>query len=140
MTSSPAPEKSPGTLETLSSIQFGLVALTAITAVAVIGTIIPQGRPLEFYHEQYGTVMFTLIQIFRLDTTYTSPLFIGLLGLFGLNLILCSAKRFPSLIKTTFRPDTAPGRAGISGMPIRFTLEKTYSRKSGVHFYMPGFP
>ena len=139
MPSSPTPEKSPGTLETLSSIQFGLVALTAITAVAVIGTIIPQGRPLEFYHEQYGTVMFTLIKIFRLDTTYTSPLFIGLLGLFGLNLILCTAKRFPSLIKTTFRPDTAPGRAGISGMPIRFTLEKTSIEEIRDAFSHAGF-
>jgi cytochrome c biogenesis protein ResB len=139
MSSSPT-EKSPGTLATLSSIQFGLVALTAITVVAVIGTIIPQGRPLEFYREQYGAVMVTLITIFRLDTTYTSPLFIGLLGLFGLNLILCTAKRFPLILKTTFHPDTAPVKEGIAGMPIRFTLEKISLDDIANAFSQAGFP
>lgn len=133
-------EKSPGTIETLSSIQFGLVVLIAITVVAVIGTVIPQGHPLDFYQDKYWSFIVTLIQVFRLNSAYTSPLFIGLWGLFGLNLILCSSKRFPLQLKTTFHPNTAPDHDEISCMPIRFSLEKTSLEKIGNAFLQAGFP
>jgi cytochrome c biogenesis protein len=139
MPSKSTPDKSPGTIETLSSIQFGLVLLISITAVAIIGTVIPQGQPLEFYQEKYGAIN-TLIKTFRLDAAYTSPLFIGLLGLFGLNLILCSSKRLPVLLKTTFHPDKTPDRENISGMPIFFTVEKTSVDEIGDSFFQVGFP
>ena len=133
-------EKSPGTIDTLSSIQFGLVVLVAIIFVAVIGTIIPQGHSHDYYQDKYWPFIVILIKVFRFNFAYTSPLFIGLLGLFGLNLILCSVKRFPLLLKTTFHPNTVPDHDSISSMPIRFTLENISLEKIEYGFLHAGFP
>ncbi len=103
----------PGLMQTLGSLQFGLVVLIAITVVSIVGTVIPQGQPLSFYREHYGAVVNTLVSIFRLDATYRSPLFIGLLGLFGLNLVLCSLLKFPAIYRRAFSPDREPSAAAL---------------------------
>ena len=55
--------------------------------------------------------------------SYHSPLFIGLMLLFGLNLILCSVRRFPALLKKTLWPDTAIDSRKISSLPVHFSLQ-----------------
>jgi cytochrome c biogenesis protein len=118
-------EHSPGLWDTLRSLQFGIIALTAIAVVAVAGTIIPQGQSYEFYQEHFNPLVFSLIRIFRLDDTYSSPLFLGLMGIFGLNLVLCTAYRFPGVLKAAFRPNPAPDREQLGRMPIHFTAADT---------------
>lgn len=115
----------PGFLSTLSSLQFGLVVLVIFVFVAITGTLIPQGYPFDFYRERYGSVILFLIRIFRFDSTYSSPLFIGLLGLFGLNLVLCSLVKFPSILKKTFMPDLTPGAERLSHLPIHASVSAT---------------
>ncbi|MBN1294895.1 MAG: cytochrome c biogenesis protein ResB [Candidatus Latescibacteria bacterium] len=115
----------PGFLRTLSSLQFGIVLLITITVVAVIGTLIPQGRPPEFYSEHYNNAIVSVITVFRFDRTYGSPLFIGLLGLFGLNIFLCSVIKFPRLLLSVFRPNLQPDRQTIQAMHISTSLEGT---------------
>ena len=48
----------------------------------------------------------------------------GLLCLFGLNLILCSLIKLPSVLRVTFKPDLAPDAGKISRMPVKAVVEK----------------
>ena len=114
-----------GLLDTLRSLKFGILILIIIAIVAIIGTIIPQGNPEEFYREHYGFITNSLIKVFRFDTTYRSPLFIGLLILSSINLIMCSFTRFPSIFKRTFSPDVAPSPEQLAALPVTVTLRKT---------------
>ena len=98
--------------------------LIAITVVSVVGTLIPQGQSLDYYLEHYSAPISSLIRMFNLNDTYRSPLFIGLLGLFGLNLVLCSLLKFPGLLRATLNPNRTPGISMLSAMPI-------YTRRSG---------
>lgn len=132
--------KPPGIFETLRSLQFGIVVLVSVAAVAVLGTLIPQGQPLEFYREHMNPVTVFFVEVFRLDDTYGSPLFLGLLGLFGLNLVLCTLNRFPAVIRAAFRPNQTPGRSEIERMPAHIavtgiSLENTHNafKNSGFH-------
>lgn len=108
----------PGMLQTLGSLQFGLVVLTAVIVVAVIGTVVPQGREPAFYAGRYGEPLTSIVSIFRFDTTYRSPLFLGLIVLFGTNLVLCSITRFPALFRRTFRPRRALDRTAMIALPV----------------------
>lgn len=110
--------------QTLQSVQFGIKILIAIAVVSVIGTVIPQGRSADFYNEHYGGIVSFLINFFRFDITYKSPLFISLVCLFGVDLILCSLKRLPSVLRITFKPDLTPDAGKISRMPVNDAIEK----------------
>jgi cytochrome c biogenesis protein len=105
-------------MQTLRSVQFAVVVLIAIAADAMVGTLVPQGQPYEFYEEQFNPVIVLFIRTFRLDDTYRSPLFLGLMGLFWLNLFLCTIHRLPGLLKTAFGPGAAPDTDEIGRMPI----------------------
>ncbi|MFC1528290.1 cytochrome c biogenesis protein ResB [Candidatus Latescibacterota bacterium] len=129
-----------GLIKTLSSLQFALVLIITIAVVAVIGTIIPQGRSLDFYHGRYGDVVNFLIRVFRFDNTYRSPLFLGLLGLFGINLTLCSLIKIPATVKKTFKPDLRPGSESIARLPVCISLEDTSLDEVGKAFGETGFP
>ncbi len=135
----------PGMMDTLRSLQFGIVVLIAISVVAVIGTIIPQGLSWEFYSERYPGAIAFLVQVFRFDNTYGSPLFLGLMGLFGLNLVLCTLHRFPGVWRAAFRPDREPEREQMTRMPIHHSvpdasldeIEAAFSR-SGLRLHRVG--
>jgi cytochrome c biogenesis protein len=132
--------RSPGLIQTLSSVQFTVVVLVAITVVAMAGTIIPQGQSPEFYKERFNAFILFFIQVFRLDETYRSPLFLGLMGLFSLNLVFCTVKRFPGLLKTALSTPVEPDRNAIESMPIHGTLEGTTLEQAGAAFASNGFP
>ncbi|MFC1490509.1 cytochrome c biogenesis protein ResB [Candidatus Latescibacterota bacterium] len=108
--------------KTLSSIQFGIILLVSIIAVAIVGTLLPQSQPIDFYKEHFGGLINFLVTVFRFDITYSSPLFIGLLCLLGINLTLCSLIKFPSIIRRTFRPDMTPSAGKIEKMKINSLL------------------
>ncbi|MFC1693100.1 cytochrome c biogenesis protein ResB [Candidatus Latescibacterota bacterium] len=130
----------PGFLQTISSLQFSLVVLTVIAIVAIVGTLIPQDRQADFYQERYGIVVNFLISVFRFDTTYRSPLFLGLLGLFGLNLIFCSVVKFPVFFKRTFRPDLKPSLKTLANMPVTVSPSDSSLENVNTAFRETGFP
>ncbi len=115
----------PSLLKTLSSIQFGIVVIITISIVSIIGTVIPQGQSADFYNEHYGPFIKFIITVFRFDITYSSPLFIGILCLFSLNLFLCTLIKLPALLRITFKPDLSPGAEKIARMSINTSIDKT---------------
>ena len=130
--------RDPGIIQTLGSLQFGIVVLITMVLVAVVGTVIPQGRPAAFYSAQYAEPFRTLIMIFRFDVTYRSPIFIGLVVLFGLNLILCSIVRFPALVRRAFAAAPPPG--GISALPVSVERAGISPDAAAQAFIEAGFP
>ena len=126
-------------LKTLGSLQFGLVLLVTLTIVAIIGTLIPQGLGYDFYHERYGTIADNVIFVFGFDDVYHSPLFIGLVGLLGINIILCSFSRFPGIVRKTFRPNIILNRDHMARMPIHISLTSGTIESIQKRFERAGF-
>lgn len=83
-------------LKFLRSMRFGLVLLGLIAAFSVVGSVIPQGRELAWYVENYPG-SHPLLLMLQLNKVFSSWYFLALLVLLCLNLALCSLTRIPSL-------------------------------------------
>ncbi len=86
--------------QSIHSMKFGMVLLLIIGVLSIIGTILPQDRPLSFYEEEYNAFFYGVIEIFQLNRVYTSWWFIAMILILSLNLILCSIIRLPKLLKS----------------------------------------
>ena len=82
-------------------MQLALFLLGLLASTAIIGTIIPQNADPMFYTERYGLARARFFELLDLGDMYNSWWFLGLLALFCLNLLMCSAKRLPQM---TIRP------------------------------------
>lgn len=78
-----------------ASVKLALFTLCTIALTSIIGTIIPQDRPFEFYAEKYGEGTARLFQVLDIGQMYGSWWFLFLLGLLCANLIICSIDRLP---------------------------------------------
>ncbi len=102
----------------LSSIKLAIFLLLILAATSIIGTVLPQGQPLAFYFQRYGPTLGKIIQIFHLHDTYHSWWYMALLGLFSLNLILCSLKRLPFSLELYKRDPLAVDPEKLKRMPV----------------------
>ncbi|MBA4392895.1 MAG: hypothetical protein C0407_05015, partial [Desulfobacca sp.] len=82
-----------------ASVKLALVLLITLAITSVLGTVLPQGEPLEFYKQGYSRVTGTVITFFQLYDMYHSWWFQWLLFLLAVNLIVCSLKRFSATWK-----------------------------------------
>jgi cytochrome c biogenesis protein len=80
-----------------ASVKLALITLGLLATTSIIGTIIPQNKPLPWYVQEYGANMAELFKIFNLPNMYGSWWFLALLGLLCTNLIVCSLDRFPGV-------------------------------------------
>jgi len=67
-------------------------------ACSLAGSLVPQGRPTEWYVENYQTVG-TLIVTLQIDTLFSSWYFILLVVLLSVSIVLCCLRRFNVLRK-----------------------------------------
>jgi len=94
-----------------SSVKLAIFTLCALSLTSIIGTVVPQNRPIDFYVEQYGTAAAQFFRVLDIPQMYTSWWFLTLLGLLSANLIVCSIDRFPltwkqiTLDQTTLSPE-----------------------------------
>jgi cytochrome c biogenesis protein len=89
----------PGLIDGFASVKLALVLLIILAVTSILGTILPQGQPLEFYGQAYTPFSAKVIGVFQLYDMYHSWWFQWLLLLLALNLIVCSLKRFPTTWK-----------------------------------------
>ncbi|RUM43256.1 MAG: cytochrome c biogenesis protein ResB [Desulfocapsa sp.] len=82
-----------------ASVKLALFLLFILAATSIIGTIIPQNKPDAFYIEQYGHNIAELMLKLDIPDMYNSWWFLSLLGIFSLNLIICSLERIPNVIR-----------------------------------------
>ncbi len=80
-----------------ASVKLALVTLFLIATTSIIGTVIPQKEPFQFYVSQYGPKTAQLFAILDIPDMYNSWWFISLLFLLGFNLVICSVDRFPGV-------------------------------------------
>lgn len=83
----------------LRSMRFGILLLVLIAVLSVVGSVIPQGRELSWYVENYPSMHPTLLFL-RLNTVFESWYFVLLLALLCLNLALCSVLRIFTVVRT----------------------------------------
>ena len=87
-----------------ASVQLALFLLFVLAGTSILGTVVPQNKPLAVYAQQYGHNMANLLQLLDIIDMYNSWWFLTLLCLFCLNLIICSLERIPNVIKMTWPP------------------------------------
>lgn len=80
----------------LASLRLALILLVLLTIAAILGGVLPQA-PItpnaEQIYRAYGVFWHRVITRLGLDDVFHGPGFLGLLGLFALNLSLCTARR-----------------------------------------------
>jgi len=96
-------QKKNSILSLFASVQLALSLLFLLAATSIIGTLIPQNSPPDFYIERYGFKTAQLLRILDIPDMYNSWWFLGLLALFALNLTVCSLERIPQVIRTLRR-------------------------------------
>ncbi len=80
------------------SMRFGILLLCLIAVCSVAGTLIPQGREIAWYVQNYPSAHGTIL-LLRLHRVFESWYFITLLILLCLNLSLCSLLRIRNVVR-----------------------------------------
>ena len=84
----------------IRSMRFGILLLCLIAACSVAGTVIPQGREIAWYPQNYPSAH-TVILTLRPNRVFESWYFITLLALLCLNLSLCSLLRIRTVVRAS---------------------------------------
>ena len=120
-----------------SSVKLALFLLFILAATSIIGTIIQQNQPFSTYVREYGQKTAELFQKLHLTDMYNSWWFLSLLGLFAINLIVCSLERIPNVIRLVRKDNLDIAPAQVARMKLKKTvtlpcsLEKTVAAVSG---------
>ncbi|MFO7760665.1 MAG: cytochrome c biogenesis protein ResB [Desulfobia sp.] len=91
-----------------SSVKLALFLIFCLALTSIIGTIIPQNKQAEIYVKEYGKKTADLFQFLDFTNMYSSWWFITLLFLLSLNLIVCSFKRLPNILRIIGKDNLAP--------------------------------
>jgi len=83
----------------LSSLKLTVFILTALILITIPATLIIQGQPPAFYLSRYPGTIGRLILALGYDSFYSSNLFILTVGVFWLNLLSCTVRRFTRQIR-----------------------------------------
>ena len=109
------------------SVKLTVVTLLLLAITSVVGTILPQNLPWDQYQSHFGQAALALIRALQLYDMYHSWWFLGLLGIFALNLTACSLRRLPAVWRTVTRPVTAASEALLLSLPHRRTFQTPLS-------------
>ena len=79
----------------LANLQFAIILLLTIASFSILGSIIEQDQPIEFYKNAYSQPWFgiftsNIILQFGLDHIFKTWWFISLLIIFGASLLCCT--------------------------------------------------
>ena len=103
----------------LRSMTFGVILLALIVACSLVGSVVLQGKEAAYYEAQYGSSVANTIRALGFDHIFSTPYFIALLALLGLNLILCSLTRLRLTTKAARegieRAAKVPAKTELSG-------------------------
>ncbi len=102
-----------------SSVKLALFLLFTLAATSIIGTIVPQNNPTEFYVKQYGANLAKFMQTLGVPDMYNSWWFTGLLVLFSLNLIVCSLERIPNVWRLVTQDNLKTNPAKLEKMGLK---------------------
>ena len=104
-------------------MQLALFLLFILAATSIIGTIIPQNQSYGFYVQQFGEKTARFFQLLNIGDMYNSWWFLGLLGLFTLNLIVCSLERIPLVFRILNRDLTTTTKEQLQKLPLKIEYD-----------------
>lgn len=93
------------------SLKLTIVTLILLAATSIIGTVIQQNRSPQEYLQVYSETTYRLLDTLQFFDMYHSWWFVALLGIFSINLIACSVKRLPRVLKVVREPVLVPSEA-----------------------------
>jgi len=106
-----------------ASVKLAIFLLFTLAATSIIGTIIPQNNPPDFYVQQYGPNLARLMQTLTIPDMYNSWWFMILLAVFSLNLIVCSIERIPNAWRLVTMDNLATELARLKKMGLRKSFD-----------------
>lgn len=121
-----------------SSVKLALFTFFILAITSIIGTVIPQGKEMQFYVDGFGAGTAKLFQLLNVPDMYNSWWFISLLVLFSINLIVCTIDRFPNIWRLITMDNLAIDIGRIVKMPKRQAFNSALS-VSEVAQAMEGF-
>lgn len=83
----------------LRSVKLALVLIAIIVLLAIVATLIPQGREDAYYQGTYPVFVANVIRVLHFDRFYSSAVFLIPCGLFFINLALCTFYRLFTRIR-----------------------------------------
>lgn len=102
-----------------ASVRLALFTLLILATTSIIGTLIPQKNPPDFYIENFGQRTAQFFQMLDVPDMYNSWWFIGLLLLFSINLIVCTIDRLPNVWQAVVQNNLATDSERLEKMPHR---------------------
>jgi len=117
----------------LSSVKFAIVMISLIVLLSLPATFISQNQSDLFYQQTYEGELGHLIVGLGYDHFFQSPLFLILVGLFWLNLLFCSIKRFRLQIQKRTQKKFGPDiiHLGLLLLVV-FAIWSGFTRREGV--------
>ena len=113
-------------------MRFGIILLCLIAVLSVAGSLLPQGREISFYAQNYPS-SHALILILQLNDIFSSWYFVLLMCLLAVNLSLCSLVRIFSMLGGEGRLIEAAAHMGnseiLSGGELREIEEHLLYRR-----------
>ena len=85
--------------EFFASVKLALFCFFTLAIASIAGTIIPQNQPPAMYIQKYGETTAEIFRLLTIQDMYHAWWFVSLLGLFSINLIVCSLDRLPTVWK-----------------------------------------
>jgi len=83
-----------------SSLKLIITVFLTLAVVSIIGTVIEQGKPPDFYTKEYGEKIAHYVLSIGFHDMYHSWWFLILLALLAANIIVCTIDRFPQKWET----------------------------------------
>ncbi|MBU3936849.1 MAG: cytochrome c biogenesis protein ResB, partial [Proteobacteria bacterium] len=100
-----------------ASVRLALFALLILATTSIIGTLIPQKNPPEFYVDAFGPRTAQFFQMLDVPDMYNSWWFLSLLLLFSINLIVCTIDRLPNVWQMVVMNNLDTDLARLEKMP-----------------------
>ena len=102
-----------------ASVKLAIVVIFILAGTSIFGTIVQQGRPYEYYVQEYGSEIARLFQVLDLTNMYGSWWFITLLIVFSVNLIVCSIDRLPNAWRMVVLDNLNTNPERLQKMPLK---------------------
>ncbi len=115
------------TWDFLCSLKLAIILVLLLALTSIIGTIILQNGSAADYIREYGQSNYELFKKLQFIDMYHSSWFIGILGLFSVNLICCSIKNFPRVWRFVKQPTLVASSGVFKGSANRaeFSCKET---------------
>ena len=118
-------------LKFFSSVKLAIILFILLAIASILGTLIPQQLAPAQYQAYYGNLS-RLVTGLDLDRLFQSAWFIGLLLLFGLNLVVCSLTRLTPKLRKTFGSAWAVEPHDL--MPLK--VKDAFTKRSGLEAFV----